>query len=199
MLDFWGQCVLVLLKPNAWRRVFQLRNPKQGKVCLFNHQGLFHSSVNQDTDCLHISACDPNNSLSNNSSFSLLDSPVAGGVWYSPCQRQHQDVTREECGRVNSEPEHLCNMRCTHERLRPSASCYYPVMQRKEQGEVLSCVIPHFFPSPHPAIQRWKEGACWQQRNPVLAKARSAVFKAKACPAHMLLSSLLSGSLILSK
>lgn len=86
----------------------------KGKVCLFNHQGLFHNSGNQDTDCLHISACDQN-TLSNSSSFCLLYSLVAGGAWCSPCQRQHQDVTRyrEECGRVNSEPEHPCSMRCT--------------------------------------------------------------------------------------
>lgn len=88
---------------------------EKAKCVCSNHQGLFDSSGNQDTDCLHISACDPNTSLSNNSSFCLLGSLVAGGAWCSPCQRQLQDVTRyrEEFGRVNSDPEHSCSTRCT--------------------------------------------------------------------------------------
>lgn len=58
----------------------------QSKVCLFNHQSLFHHSGNQDTDCLHISAWDPNTSLSKNSSFCLLDSLVAGGAGADPAR-----------------------------------------------------------------------------------------------------------------
>lgn len=111
----------------------------QSKVCLFNHQGLFHISGNQDTNCLHISACDPNTSLSNTSSFCLLDSLVAGGAWGSPCQRQHQDVTRyrEECGRVNSEPAQ--QGRRGSDPLLSASTQKWPERDRKEFSLMESC------------------------------------------------------------
>lgn len=90
--------------------------------------------------------------------FLSFSSLVAGRAWCSPCQRQHQDVTRyrEQCGRVNSEPEHPCSMRYTA----PEAEtlCLVSLPNNRERGAGRSCfpwnpaLLPLSTPS-HPKVK----------------------------------------------
>lgn len=83
--------MLTVVKPDAWRRVFQLKNLKQ------RQSAALIPSLGPTEGCLHIFICDPNASLPNRFPFCVcvcvLEYLVAGGPCCSYCQSQHKDGT----------------------------------------------------------------------------------------------------------